>query len=144
MHQDVPYSGSNNEIVYLTQLEYDALTTAQKKNGKVYFVTDLNNPVLNAAGISYDNTNSSLIADDVQEAIDEIDSKIKITSPVACLAGDTDCTITDSNILTTSIIEPLSDPPGVPYTDMTITNGQVVIDFPALAQATNIKLKIIN
>lgn len=66
------------------------------------------------------------------------------SNAVSCLTGDTDCTITNSHILTTSVIEPVSDPPGLPYTDMTVTNGQVVITFPALTQAASIKVKITN
>lgn len=34
--------GGNADYVELTQLEYDALTPAQKTNGKMYFITDTN------------------------------------------------------------------------------------------------------
>lgn len=66
------------------------------------------------------------------------------SNAVSCLTGDTDCTIQDTHILPTSVIEPVSDPPGLPYTDMTVTNGQVVITFSALTQAASIKVRITN
>ena len=35
----IQYSGGNNSVV-LTQAEYDALSEAEKKNGKIYFISD--------------------------------------------------------------------------------------------------------
>ena len=57
----------------LTWAEYQALSTAEKNNGTAYFITDLGYP---ASDITYDNTNSSLVATNAQAAIDEINSKI--------------------------------------------------------------------
>lgn len=34
------YGGGSDEHVELTQVEYDALSESEKKNGKVYFITD--------------------------------------------------------------------------------------------------------
>ena len=65
------------------------------------------------------------------------------TTPVSCLTGDTSCTIQNAHIYTTSTIDPYSDPP-TPYSNITVTNGQAVITFPALSQNTDIKLLIFN
>lgn len=69
------------------------------------------------------------------------------SSAVSCLVGDTTCTISDANILTTSIIEPYietSSGDAVAYTNITVTTGQAVITFGALVEAADIKVKITN
>lgn len=69
------------------------------------------------------------------------------TAAVSCDIGDTEATITDDNIYTTSIIktycEVASGVPIVP-TSTEVTTGQVDLTFDALTEATNIKLFITN
>ena len=55
----------------LTQAEYDALSTAEKNNGTVYFISDSDN-MLPAGSVSYDPSVSGLSATDVKSAIDEV------------------------------------------------------------------------
>ena len=70
------------------------------------------------------------------------------TSPVSCLTGDTDVTITNSAIHTISTIdiyyETASGNP-ITYTSAVVTEGQIVITFAsALEEAASIKLRITN
>lgn len=69
------------------------------------------------------------------------------TEANACASGVTTTTITDSNILTTSIIkaycENLSGTP-VKIISIVATTGQAVLTFDALTEASNIKLLITN
>ncbi len=72
--------------VQLTQAEYDELTPAEQANGTTYYVYNTGDEAgviyrnghlfstteLTAEDVSYDNTDSGLTADDVQEAIDEL------------------------------------------------------------------------
>lgn len=69
------------------------------------------------------------------------------SSPVSCLVGDTTCTITDANILATSIIEDYSETSSgnkivVPQID--VTAGQAVLHFDALEEAATFIIHIIN
>jgi hypothetical protein len=67
--------------------------------------------------------------------------------PVSCLAGDTYCTIQDSHILTTSIIEDYSENASgtkINVSSITVTTGQVVLNFDALSVDTDFMVKIIN
>lgn len=70
----------------------------------------------------------------------------KWTSAVSCAVGDTDVTITDAKITTTSNIaafsETVSGKP-VTYESIVVTTGQAVITFmAALEEAASIKLQI--
>ena len=70
------------------------------------------------------------------------------TTPVSCLVGDTDVTISNANIHTTSTIiiyyETTSGSP-IGYSSSVVTEGQIVITFNAeLEEAANIKLQILN
>lgn len=70
------------------------------------------------------------------------------TSPVTCLTGDTNVTINNANIHTTSIINPYiqtTSGSAVAYTSIVITEGQAVITFGAtLTEAASVKLQILN
>lgn len=112
---------------------------------------------LTATGTTYDPTTSGLVATNVQDAIDEVEGRVDTveatvnktswSSTVSCLVGDTTCTITDADILTTSIIEPYIETASgdaVSYTNITVTTGQVVISFDALVEAADIMVKITN
>lgn len=71
MKGGIAYNSTAN-MVALTQIEYDALTTAQKNNGNFYFITDADPSYFSAENIDYDNTDSGLTATNVQDAVDEI------------------------------------------------------------------------
>ena len=66
-------SGSGGHIE-LTQAEYDALSEEEKNNGTVYLITDASD-IGEAGQIAYDNTTSSLSANNVQVAVDELNLK---------------------------------------------------------------------
>lgn len=74
------------------------------------------------------------------------DSVGKWTSAVSCAIGDTDVTITDSKITTTSNIAAFSQTASgkpVTYESIVVTTGQAVITFmAALEEAASIKLQI--
>ena len=101
-----------------------------------------------ASGVTYDNTSSGLTASNVQDAIDEVLALADTwTSAVNCIIGDTTATFTDANIRTTSIIEDFcenSSGTKIAVSQITVTNGQAVLNFSALSEATSFKLHIIN
>ena len=69
------------------------------------------------------------------------------TSSVSALTGATSVTITNINIHTTSVIEPFADNgtnTAMPMPTMTVTEGQCVLGFDALASNTSFKLRISN
>lgn len=62
--------------VELTQAQYEALPSSKLTDNVEYFLTDgndnpLNNTVM-ASGVAYDNTDSGLSAENVQDAVDEL------------------------------------------------------------------------
>ena len=68
------------------------------------------------------------------------------TSPVACAAGATTCTINDENITTNSTIDVYSECSSgntISISNIAISNGSAVLTFPALAEATNFKIHIL-
>ena len=70
-----------------------------------------------------------------------------ISSAVNAAVGDTSCTISNSAITTTSMLEPFaSNSSGniVSITNMTASAGSVKIYFPALTEATSFKVRISN
>lgn len=62
------------EIQTITLAQWEALTPEQKASGD-YVISDATFSPLSASLMPYDNTTSGLTADDVQEAIDEVDNK---------------------------------------------------------------------
>ena len=62
--------------VTLTQAQYDALSTAEKNNGTVYYITDGTANYPTAATTRYDHTDSGLMATSVQAAIDELNEAV--------------------------------------------------------------------
>lgn len=65
------------EVVYLTQAEYDALPASKLTDGKIYKVKTTGvvpGGSTDASDVEYDNTTSGLTADNVQDAIDEVNS----------------------------------------------------------------------
>ena len=93
MKGGVAYNSTSN-IVALTQAEYNALSTAQKNNGNFYCITDADPSYFSAENIDYDNTDSGLSAINIQDAIDEVDSKIPTISDFIRLEDVTIGTIT--------------------------------------------------
>ena len=74
-------------------------------------------------------------------------NKVSWTASVNKLTGDTSATITDAKITTSSIVEPFSSNSSgntVIVTKITVTTGQAVIYFDALAEATSFKARITN
>ena len=76
----IEYSGAGmgggscdcDEIVYLTQEEYDALPESKLTDGVEYRITDANTDSTKARNITYDNTESGIEATSVQGAIDKL------------------------------------------------------------------------
>lgn len=109
--------GGGESIIYLTKAEYEQITPVE---GQLYGITDW----------------------DASEPL-----KVTWSPAVSALAGATTVTITDSAIATTSVIEPFADdgtgtmlPPPI----MTVTTGQCVLTFSALANNTTFRLRITN
>ena len=80
----IEYSGAGmgggscdcDEIVYLTQAEYDALPESKLTNGVEYRITDSNPPAPTAKDMAYDNSESGIEAETVQNAIDEMNESL--------------------------------------------------------------------
>ena len=85
--------------------------------------------------------------DEVEGRVDTLEAKVKWSSAVSVLASATSATITDAAILTTSVIEPMIDDgtgDAIPYTNITVTTGQAVVAFDALANNASVKVRITN
>ena len=100
-------------------------------------------------------TSSKWSGTNTQDVLDEIaedwvydDSHYRYyTSAVSCVTGDTTKTITDSNIHTTSIIDIYPQTASGKFPSVTqavATEGQLVITFDALEEATDFRLHIVN
>lgn len=74
----IVYSGGGGgyDIEYLTQAEYDALPESKLTNGVEYRITDSNPPAPEAKDMGYDNSESGLEAETVQDAIDEVQNDV--------------------------------------------------------------------
>jgi len=159
----------NNAYWYSQQTNPDALANMtdvdidSPTNGQVLTYNSTSQKWENAAGggstpsasqVSYDNATSGLTATDVQDAIDEVEgrvdtleAKVKWSSAVSVLAAATSVTITDAAILTTSVVEPFIDDgtgDAIAYTSVTVTTGQAVVAFDALANNASVKVRITN
>lgn len=67
------------EVVYLTQAEYDALPSSKLTDGKIYKIKTTGvvpGGSADASDVEYDNTTSGLTATNVQDAINEVNSKV--------------------------------------------------------------------
>ena len=58
--------------IHKTQVEYDALSESEKKNGSTYYVDDGKDGTLTSDNVAYDNSVSGLSAEYVKTAIDEL------------------------------------------------------------------------
>lgn len=83
----IEYSGAGmggscdcDEIVYLTQEEYDALPASKESNNVEYRITNANESVNAARDWAYDNSESGLEAETVQDAIDEVNGNVNTLS----------------------------------------------------------------
>ena len=89
-----------------------------------------------AENVTYDNTSSSLTADNVQDALDEIVSSISgagytlVTGTLT--AGQTSVTLSDASILASSYIDVYTDG-GVPYVSAVQSVGSVALTFEVQA-----------
>ena len=80
----IEYSGAGmgggscdcDEIVYLTQEEYDALPETKESNNVEYRITDANTNATAARNIAYDNSESGIEAVSVQGAIDVVNESL--------------------------------------------------------------------
>lgn len=69
--QDAIDELARGAVKELTLAQYNALTPAEQNNGTIYYITDDVGGAY-ASEVMYDNTQSGLNADDVQDAIDEM------------------------------------------------------------------------
>lgn len=75
------------------------------------------------------------------------DESVVYTSSVNAVVGDTTCTISDSSITTTSLIEPFSSNSTgdtIAIKNIAVTAGQAVLTFKALTVDTSFRLRITN
>ena len=82
--------------ISLTQAEYDALSPEEQMNG-TYYIYDVDE-VITASDIIYDNKNSGLASDSVQNAIDELDHKIDNVTEINDATVSTEETWSSSKI----------------------------------------------
>jgi len=61
-----------NDYVYPEEMTWDEYQEITPEEGKTYFITDYDEEQMDASAIVYDNTDSGLIANDVQDAVDEL------------------------------------------------------------------------
>ena len=75
----ITYSGGGSgcDIMYLTQAQYDALPESKLTNGVEYRITDSNPPAPTAKDMAYDNSESGLEAETVQDAIDGVNNNLE-------------------------------------------------------------------
>jgi len=102
----------NKKTRELTQAEYDALSTAEKNNGVIYFITD-------GAGGSSDTVLTGVLS-----------------------AGSTEISFTDSNITSSSIIDVYADVYGINANNISVNNNTLTLTFDAQSTDVNIKVKI--
>ena len=69
------YAGASFPCLEMTKVQYDALPEAKKMDGTVYMITD-DDGGWEAERSTYDNTASGLTVDNVQDALDELNSNI--------------------------------------------------------------------
>ena len=108
---------------------------------------------IEAGNVSYDNTNSGLTADDVQEAIDELKSLIPST-PTATeevvrgtlTAGQTSLALTtqDQTIGANTLIDYYTGEFGVDPTNITIASNTVTFTFEAQASDLSVAMVVRN
>lgn len=82
-----------DDIIYLTQDEYDALSEAEKADvNKHYVITwpDGGSDSVTAKDVSYDNTTSGLTSINVQDAIDELNENMDDVKTTLVELEDTD------------------------------------------------------
>ena len=74
----ITYSGGGGgcDIMYLTQAQYDALPESKLTNGVEYRITDNNPPAPTAKDMAYDNSESGIDAENVQDAIDTVNNSL--------------------------------------------------------------------
>ena len=86
--QEYGGGGSGNQIVKLTQAEYDALSNDKLSNNTIYLITDSGE--LAAENLFYDGSQTGL-GNNVQDAIDELNSNLiqlkKINASISVSAG---------------------------------------------------------
>lgn len=105
-----------------------------------------------AENVSYDNTNSGLTADDVQEAIDELKADIDdIVVPASTFeivrgtltAGQTSVTLTASkNVSATALVDVFTDTYGLNPTAVTIATNTITLTFEAQASDVAVAVRI--
>lgn len=109
--QPNPTTKNVQTVIELTQAQYDALAT--KDPNVVYYITDGSVDYPTASTIPYDNTDSGLTANNVQDAIDEVQDEIGNTSmgtTATTLTGaiaehESDITTLNSKLTTSFIIK---------------------------------------
>lgn len=104
-----------------------------------------------AADVSYDNTNSGLTADDVQEAIDELADAIPSAAAVetqrgTLSVGSTSVVLTFAaqTIGANTLVDIYTDAYGVNPTAVATTTNTVTLTFEAQASAVNVAVKVQN
>lgn len=65
---------NTDNSIELSQADYEALSEEEKHNGTIYFITDGGGEI-ESATVTYDNEESQLESDNVQDAIDELHSR---------------------------------------------------------------------
>lgn len=97
-----------------------------------------------SALVTYDNTDSGLSSDNVQDAIDEVKSLIStggVTLTETLTAGSTSVTFTDVSITDSAMYDFYTDVWGVNPTSVSVTNGQLSLTFDS--QSSDVSVKVV-
>ena len=97
-----------------------------------------------ASAVTYDNTGSGLAASDVQDAIDELNTKYGTYVSGTILAGNTSITLSNAAITTSSFIDIYFKDAVISPTSVSVVSGSVTIDIDALATNQDIAVRITN
>lgn len=146
----ITYSGSIQVEKTLTRAEYDALPASKLTDNITYFISDGSSVTGEASSIHYDNSETQLTGTNVQDALDEATLRVSaIEHTLSTLltgtitAGDTSVTITDSSILTTSIIDIYFQDKLLAPTAVTVSEGSIVVEIDAQDTDTVVGVRVL-
>lgn len=130
------YAGATFPVLEMTKAEYDALPEAKKMDGTVYMITD-DTGGWEAENSAYDNSESGLAATNVQDALDELNSKTilfseEVSSSQLTFGGsDTRWSISSSKtgwapLMYSSVTNSYSSRVVTNVESVSLTNGQFI------------------
>lgn len=130
-------------VVELTQAEYDALSTVEKNNGKIYYVTDATGTYLTAGEVSCRDIDGNLT--NVQDVVDGLSAKRimgKTISGTTGNFGEINLNMpNDTYIILSVFCTSHSNYLCIPYTTGS-ANAACVLNLIDMSQKTNIAVTV--